>query len=201
MLLNSEPSALISITKKATWSDKIDLFYNLMGSINFCNGFNAIVADRGVTLEELMKKQEMHFILGHPALSFAYLTPPNFRYLGFFTMKEHIPNALPEPMLNFMDGCGDRPIIYMSFGSFLPDPARLPWLKDFFHHLLKTKVCVLLKAYPESREELSLPLDRVYIQHWMPQKDILSHQKIKFFLSHCGNNGRLEAIYFNTPIL
>ena len=148
-----------------------------------------------------MKKQEMRFMIGHPALSFAYLTPPNFRYLGFFTMQDYVPKPLPGPMLKFMDECGDRPIIYMSFGSFLPDPSYLPWLKDFFHNLLKTEVCVLLKTYPESRKELSVSSDRVYIQYWMPQKDILSHEKIKFFLSHCGNNGRLEAIYFNTPIL
>ena len=180
MLLNSEPSALISITKKATWSDKIDTFYNAMGYIIFAIGFNAIIADKGVTIKELMKK-DMHFMLGHRAMSFAFLTPPNFRYLGFFTMKEHVPNPLPKPMLNFMDGCGDRPIIYMSFGSFLPDPARLTWLKDFLHDLLKTDVCLLLKAYPESRKELALPSDRVYIQYWMPQKDILAHKKNKFF--------------------
>ena len=42
-------------------------------------------------------------------------------------------------------------------GPFIPDPAHLPWLKEFFHHLLKTDVCVLFKAYPESRKELSLP--------------------------------------------
>ena len=201
MLLSSEPSLMSSITKKATLTERLELLDTLIGFSKFVKGLDALVADKGVTVEDALKNQEMHFMMGHPALSFAFFTPPNLRYLGFFTMKEHVPNPLPEPMVRFMDGCGDRPIIYMSFGTFLPDPTRLPWLKDFFHHLLKTDVCVLFKAHLELRKELSLPLDRVYIQYWMPQKDILTHKKIKFFLSHCGNNGRLEAIYSNTPIL
>ena len=103
MLLSSEPSLLSSITKKATLSERFDLLHTLLGSNKFVRGFDAIVADRGASLQELMKKQEMRFMVGHPALSFPYLTPPNFRYLGFFTMKEHVPKPLPEPMVKFMD--------------------------------------------------------------------------------------------------
>ena len=200
VLVSSEPSQLSATTKKASLSERLELLDTFISSIKFFKSIETIVKAR-VPLRELMLKQEMRFVLGHPALSFAFLTPPNFRYLGFFTMMGYVPKPLPQPMLNFMDTCGSRSIICMSFGSLLPDPTRLPWLKDFFHYFLKTNVSVLFKAHPESRKELALPSDRVYIQEWMPQKDILSHKKIKFFLSHCGNNGRLEAIYFNTPIL
>ncbi|CAG5129677.1 unnamed protein product [Candidula unifasciata] len=36
---------------------------------------------------------------------------------------------------------------------------------------------------------------------WMPQNDLLGHEKTKLFVSHCGKNGQYEALYHAVPIL
>lgn len=36
---------------------------------------------------------------------------------------------------------------------------------------------------------------------WMPQHDLLGHSKTRLFVSHGGNNGIQEAIYYGVPIL
>ncbi|CAG5115488.1 unnamed protein product [Candidula unifasciata] len=36
---------------------------------------------------------------------------------------------------------------------------------------------------------------------WIPQNDLLGHQKAKLFVSHCGKNGQYEALYHGVPIL
>ena len=201
-LVNSEHNMLNDVSDgKPDFYGRFETVRKMFKFVGFILRFAEISMEYDVSLETIMSRHEMNFGIGHPALSFPSLAPANFKYLGFFAMKNHVPKPLPDAMVKFMDGCGDLNIIYMSFGTFLPDPKNIPWIKDFFDHLMKANICVIFKAYPDLMEQLSLPKDRVYIQYWMPQKDILSNHKIKFFLSHCGNNGRLEAIFFNVPIL
>merc|ERR1712224_576170 len=39
------------------------------------------------------------------------------------------------------------------------------------------------------------------IKSWVPQLDLLGSGKLDFFISHCGNNGRMEAIFYGVPLL
>ncbi|CAG5115489.1 unnamed protein product [Candidula unifasciata] len=42
---------------------------------------------------------------------------------------------------------------------------------------------------------------RIMTSLWIPQNDLLGHQKAKLFVSHCGKNGQYEALYHGVPIL
>jgi UDP:flavonoid glycosyltransferase YjiC (YdhE family) len=41
----------------------------------------------------------------------------------------------------------------------------------------------------------------VRIQDFVPQAQVLAHRNVKVFLSHCGQNSFLEAIWSAVPIL
>ncbi len=41
----------------------------------------------------------------------------------------------------------------------------------------------------------------VLVYKWLPQNDLLGHQKIRLFITHSGNNGRYEAIYHGVPMI
>ena len=41
----------------------------------------------------------------------------------------------------------------------------------------------------------------VLVEKWLPQKSLLSSGLISVFISSCGNNARLEAIYFQVPLI
>lgn len=41
----------------------------------------------------------------------------------------------------------------------------------------------------------------VKLQSWLPQNDILGHEKTKLFITHCGNNGQYEALYHGVPMI
>ena len=38
-------------------------------------------------------------------------------------------------------------------------------------------------------------------QKWIPQNDLLGHNKTKLFITHAGNNGQFEALYHGVPML
>lgn len=42
---------------------------------------------------------------------------------------------------------------------------------------------------------------RIMTSTWIPQNDLLGHEKTKLFVSHCGKNGQYEALYHAVPIL
>ncbi len=41
----------------------------------------------------------------------------------------------------------------------------------------------------------------VFVYKWLPQNDLLGHQKARLFITHSGNNGRYEAIYHGVPMI
>ncbi len=41
----------------------------------------------------------------------------------------------------------------------------------------------------------------VLVFKWLPQNDLLGHEKIRLFITHSGNNGRYESIYHGVPMI
>lgn len=50
-------------------------------------------------------------------------------------------------------------------------------------------------------DELEGKPENVLIEKWLPQDDILAHQNVKLFISHCGLGSVAEANYFGVPIV
>ena len=43
--------------------------------------------------------------------------------------------------------------------------------------------------------------DNIHLHDWIPQNDLLAHNKTKVFITHCGNNALIEAISHGVPVL
>ena len=66
-----------------------------------------------------------------------------------------------------------------------------------FSALGKMNVRVVLKI-----KDTSVSLLKNYMaMGWVPQVDLLASGKLDLFISHCGNNGRIELSYYNVPVL
>ena len=58
-----------------------------------------------------------------------------------------------------------------------------------------------MKLAETIEDQFGFAKDQVLAKSWIPQKDLLGSGKISFFVSHSGNNGRLESIFYNVPLL
>jgi glucuronosyltransferase len=50
-------------------------------------------------------------------------------------------------------------------------------------------------------DELEGKPDNVLISKWVPQDDVLAHNKLRLFISHCGLGSVAEAMYHGVPIV
>ena len=83
----------------------------------------------------------------------------------------------------------------MSFGTYLEPNYK--WTEILFSALGKMNVRVVLK-----RKDMSVSLPKNFMtMGWVPQVDLLASGKLDLFISHCGNNGRMELSYYNVPVL
>ena len=147
--------------------------------------------------EYMLAMYDVVFINDHPAFSFPFLTPPNTFYLGPFNLENYPIKPLPDEYLHFLANCPYQHTLLFSFGSYFEDPRQFIGTPAIIKALIQMNLCVIMK----SNLKLELPSEKFLQKSWIPQKDLLGSGKLDFFISHCGNNGRMEAIYYNVPLL
>ncbi|XVE72643.1 hypothetical protein DITRI_Ditri11bG0054500 [Diplodiscus trichospermus] len=106
--------------------------------------------------------------------------------------------------LSWLSGKPKGSVVYVSFGSFtslgFEQMAEIAWA-------LKGSYCYFLWVVRE-KEEAKLPnnfidetRDKGLVVSWCPQLEVLSHESIGCFLTHCGFNSVLEALSLGVPML
>nr|CAD7435485.1 unnamed protein product [Timema monikensis] len=103
-----------------------------------------------------------------------------------------------EDLQKFMDE-SEHGVVYFSLGSLVQvqtfSSEKLKALMDAFGALPER---VLMKY---TGDTLPGKPSNVMTGKWLPQQDILSHPKIRLFISHGGLMGTLEAVYAGVPIV
>lgn len=64
--------------------------------------------------------------------------------------------------------------------------------------LLDPKIYIIWKYTGTNHPQLQ---SNVLKRAWIPQNDILGHNKTLLFVTHCGNNGQFEALYHGVPMV
>jgi hypothetical protein len=147
-------------------------------------------------LKALQGKALFWFLLNDPSLSFPRPQMPNTVSIGDIMVQEG--KSLPDEFQRFLDGAPEGAIL-VSFGSFL----------EYIPDDIVEKLCSALAKIPQKiiwKSKTEPPCakklkDKMMIASWMPQNDILAHPNLKLFLTHCGLNSMLEAVYHAKPML
>ena len=117
---------------------------------------------------------------------------PNGVDVGGLTL--HTPKKLSENFLKILDST-ELPVVIVSFGSnlgFFPT-AFVQKVSDAFKGLEYTFLFRCNNDHSFSQN--------VKTFRWLPQNDLLAHPKVKLFVTHCGNNGQMEALYHGVPMV
>ena len=148
----------------------------------------------GVTSEEAKSTTQLFLINDHLAFTYPNYLPPYALNVGAMKYLDYEPKPLPYSLQRFVES-GTGPLIYMSFGTYLEPNYK--WTQILFSALGNMNVRVILKLKNTS---VSLPKNFMAMG-WVPQVDLLASGKLDLFISHCGNNGRIELSYYNVPVL
>ncbi|XP_042881389.1 UDP-glycosyltransferase UGT5-like [Penaeus japonicus] len=107
--------------------------------------------------------------------------------------------ALPQDLAQWVDESGEEGFIFFSLGSAVK-PSDLPekYRKILVSVFGSLRQRVLWKWDDDSMADLP---SNVRLGKWLPQQDILSHPKLRLFITHGGLLSTLESTYHGTPVL
>ena len=205
MFLCSEPGLAIQIfngEKPGFWQ-RLYAMYNLMSGgtkLQYAieKMLQPIYDKYGIESTQVLEGRIQLFILNdHPAFSFPYLTPNNVVQVGGSSLKEGKP--ITGDFKVFVEK-QTGPIVLVSMGTYL-DLVWLKWHTTLLEVLEESKLSVILKVNADTAHKLPKLSERFYTSSWIPQRDLLASGKIKLFISHCGNNGKIETIFYKVPVL
>nr|XP_053656172.1 UDP-glucosyltransferase 2-like isoform X2 [Cherax quadricarinatus] len=107
-------------------------------------------------------------------------------------------NPLSQELESWITGAGSPGVIYFSLGSFTKFTNIPVQYRDVFVQAFRRLPQRVIWKYDGDLEDVP---DNVMIRKWLPQQDILGHNNVKVFISHCGLLSMQEAIYHGTPVL
>ncbi|XP_063685637.1 2-hydroxyacylsphingosine 1-beta-galactosyltransferase-like [Bolinopsis microptera] len=153
----------------------------------------------GFSVQEVTDSVKLFLTNGHPALTFPFLRPPNNILIGCANLlgSKSAPLQFSPQISQFLNESVGKDVVYVSFGPYVK-MSGVSWYSQLVEILTELDLRVIVKVDKEFEKEFPksvLPLN------WAPQKDLLRSGKIKLFISHCGNNGKMETIYYNVPVL
>ncbi|KAK4717627.1 hypothetical protein R3W88_015965 [Solanum pinnatisectum] len=110
-----------------------------------------------------------------------------------------------DACMKWLSDCDDGSVVYVSFGS----------MAELKEEQMKEIACGLKKSNHNflwvirESEEPKIPKDflenitkeKGLVVTWCPQLDVLSHQAIGCFMTHCGWNSTLEALSLGVPMV
>ncbi|GAA3625661.1 glycosyltransferase [Kineosporia mesophila] len=192
----------------STWPDQfhpepveLDSLQRLCRSVRdeFTDEVNAVVAvlDPGAAASDDAFADHGHTVLFnypaalHPARRTALLPPHHF--LGSSIRTEKV----AQDVRRWLDEDDDRPVVYVSFGSFLS--ARADVLARVVEALRKLPVRVALATGSADSAVLGELPAAWLVRSFLPQVAILERSALA--ISHGGNNSITEALHFEVPLL
>ena len=129
--------------------------------------------------------------------SYPYMSPPNLYLVGGIYLSPH-----PAPLdTEYSHFTSSSQVVYVSFGSYaIPD--WLPWFPTLFEALESSKATSVIAKINQGPGYLVSGTSRKFIfKNWVPQQALLGSGRVKLFISHCGQNSRIEAAYYGVPML
>ncbi|XP_049875112.1 UDP-glucosyltransferase 2-like [Pectinophora gossypiella] len=147
-------------------------------------------------LEDLARDIKFLLLYQNFVLTGSRLFPANVIEVGGYHVSKAEP--LTRELKKFVDDA-EHGVVYISFGSVVKS-STMPAEK-------REAVLEAMKEFPQrfiwKWEDDSLQVDnnKLFIDSWLPQVDILGHPKTKAFFTHAGMGGTTEGLHYGVPMI
>lgn len=156
--------------------------------------YNQVFSGAGKTFNEV-RKSSIVIALVNSRFSISFPKPflPNTIEVDGMQINEDILRPLPEDVKQFIEN-SEHGVIYFSLGrSIKPSMFTREKKQDLVKALSSLKFNTIWQLDDDS---LNVDPMKIMVREWLPQYEILSHQKTVLFITNCGIMSCTEAIYF-----
>ncbi|VVC99830.1 unnamed protein product, partial [Leptidea sinapis] len=109
-------------------------------------------------------------------------------------------NKLPQHIERFIDE-SDHGVIVFSLGAQTKSTSLSGRKQNILINVFSKLKQRIIWKYAESAEEGTLIGNNILRVKWIPQKDVLRHDKVKAVICHGGNLGMIESIFAGKPMV
>lgn len=147
-----------------------------------------------ITTKDLWLQSKFHLIDSDILLDYPRPIFPNYAFVAGLSVNNG--QELPPDFLQFIKK-SKHGVIVLSFGTLI-DTFPTDILKKF------TKVFMTLSKYDfiiKLGDQQRINMPNVLQRSWIPQSDVFRHPNTKLFITHCGHNSQVEAVYHGVPMI
>ncbi|XP_069670432.1 UDP-glucosyltransferase 2-like [Periplaneta americana] len=146
------------------------------------------------SLDELQRSISLMLVNSHFSVNTPRPAVPTFVEVGGLHIKSG--GKLPEDLQRYLDDAKGG-VVYFSMGSIIRSET-----------FTETKLRAFIDAFSQLPESVLWKIGNisgfptnVKTAAWLPQLEILKHPNVRVFITHGGNLGTQEAIYFGVPMI
>ncbi|XP_034548979.1 UDP-glucuronosyltransferase 2A1-like [Notolabrus celidotus] len=197
------PGAMSKLTDKMDFSERLwnFLFYALQDLIIYDVSWKEVdkyyseIKGTPTSACEMMGRADLWLIRTYWDFDFPRPFLPNFKFVGGIHCRPAKP--LPKDMEEFVQSSGEAGIVVFTLGSFIKN------ITDEKANMVASALAQIpqkvLWRYSGAKPATLGANTRLY--DWIPQNDLLGHNKTRAFITHGGTNGIYEAIYHGVPMV
>ena len=187
-----EPGQLIPMSPDMTFMQRIQNTFVYLLQLNAADLILDNIPDTSKfvpqkeprTLSYLYAHSEMFLVnLETNCFDYPRLSAPHFRYIA--GASAHAPDPLPANIEEFINDA-DEGVVVVTFGSMRAVRLVLPYIMEkMLQAFGRLKQKVLFAYNPDDLKEFNVPKN-VLALDWLPQNDLLGHNKTRLFVTHAG---------------
>ncbi|XP_072176390.1 UDP-glucuronosyltransferase 2B1-like [Diadema setosum] len=151
----------------------------------------------GMTLRERYDRADLYLVNMDFSLEFPAAITPKVIPVGGLSTSPAKP--LSPELEAFVEGSGEHGVIVFSFGTFVTH-FREELVSMFVDAFARLPQRVAWHWRGEPPREIA-DNGNILTMEWIPQNDLLGHNKTRVFLYHGGNAGCYEALYHGVPVV
>ncbi|CAG5119401.1 unnamed protein product [Candidula unifasciata] len=192
------PYCLFDISEKMTFFQRLQMTLFYFVHMNFELFYDSSLVAKFAphkpykTISQLVTEAEIFIAEVDHILDYPRTVLPNTKLIGGSSTSPAKP--LSGEFKKFVDESKNG-VVVMSFGSSVTNvPSYIvSKIASAFRQLNQSVIWRINIVSPDPKQILT--------STWVPQNDLLGHEKTKLFVSHCGKNGQYEALYHGVPML
>ncbi|CAD6193418.1 unnamed protein product [Caenorhabditis auriculariae] len=152
---------------------------------------------------KIARDSDFVFVASEELLDFPAPTMPNIVHIGGLGMDDR-QSSLDSTTAGELEK-GSKGVIFFSMGT-IANTTILP--KGIMSNFLKITsnfpdyhFLVRIDKYDQATKKEAEKFPNVYVSDWFPQIAVLSHQRLRAFITHAGYNGIMEAARAGVPLI